>query len=320
MKNVKDRKHVKEIINMKKILSRIFKNIYLDKNKKLIVSIGVASGLLLVFGSILAHSEKISYLKIEPTASPIPNVIPTSAPLQTLVTITESPTTKTQAADPTNTPTPTPTPTPTVFKPGPFMYKNAEFSSHFIEVSVGPGEEANAFTIKSNGAHEYIINALRIFGVSGLSLYPTQEIMTSGDIKQVKLRADQSSAPGTYSGFIDMEVDGDDLVLNITVTVVGSQLSDHYIKVTAPKGGETYKEGDTITIEWESKGAEIQNITIVSENGQALTTGAGLSANGSYQWRSEKYFDPNATHFKFYVNGNSGSGFLKGESGFVIIN
>lgn len=272
----------------------------------LVVSIG---SILVLFSKGISPQKNLSDVFststniITPTATNIPS--PTSS------NVSQSPTNK---VSPTNTSSPTPISIPAIFKPGPFTYKNAEFQSRFVEVSVGPGGEVDAFTIQSKGAHEYIIKELRIFGVGGLSLSPTQGIMTNEETKQVKLRVDSSSAPGRYSGFIDMKIDGNDLVLYITVNV-GSQTGERYIKVTSPKGGEAYKEGDTISIAWESKGVEIDNVSIVSENGNSLTTGRGLSANG-YEWKSEKYFDKNATHFKFYINSN----YVKGDSAFITIN
>lgn len=262
---------------------------------------------IIAFGSILAFfSEKTPISQVKITTAPTPTSTPSSA----LITIAQP--LPTQIIFPTDTPMPTPA--PTAFKPGSFIYKNAELSSRFIEVAVDPGNEANAFTIKSNGAREYTISQLRIFGVDGLSLSPAQEILINGDTKQIKLRANQSSSPGRYSGFVDIKIDGDDITLFITVNV-GSQPGERYIKVTSPKGGEVYKEGDTIKLIWESKDVEISGISIVSENGNVLSTGKNVTANG-IEWKSEKYFDQNATHFKFYIDSN----YVKGDSPFIAIN
>lgn len=276
------------------------------KQKKLMTFMVIGS-LIILLGTTLALYAKKSYF-----AQTSPRVILTVAPSLT-PTPTANPILPSPNPLPTNTPMPTPTPTIAIFKPGSFTYKNAEISSRFIEVSISPGGETEAFIIKSKGAHEYKIDSLRIFGVSGLSLSPTQSVMTNDETKQIKLLSDSTSTPGRYSGFVDLKIDGNEIVLFITITV-GSQQGERYIRITSPKGGETYREGDTVKLTWESKGVEIDGISVVSENGKVLNTGNGVTATG-FEWKSAKYFDSNATNFKIYINSNS----VIGDAPFITI-
>jgi hypothetical protein len=314
-----------EIILLMKFIS--FAERILAPKKLIVLLIAIPAILALFSVVVLPASRKQTQHAIlaqktttpTPTTKVTPTTKPTEAePTQALSYATSSG--KVEAVVATATPTVTPTPTPAPYSSGELVMNGAKISSMFPEVTVRPGEQTTAFTITSTGTKGFKLTETRIVGVTGLSFSPMDDVIDNGQTKNILLTAATIVPPGDYSGYVSVKVDsGDEKQLRITIHVQGNQTGNTpSLKITGPSAGSVFKEGDMITITWDAQNVSGNfELSVVSENGQELSFANPDNGARSYTWKSERFFDPNATHFKFSI---AGGGIRLYSPDFITIN
>lgn len=261
------------------------------------------------------------------TKASIPSVNPTGGKTQSNTNISQSnsptSTANQSSTNSNNTPTPgQPTSQPTAQTSSPqYNLNGVTFSSQHPTATLKPGERKTLFTMTATGNKNFEVFDFRIIGSNGLGLSEMSGSISGGQTKEIQITANPDAAPGTFSGFIGVTIDGvfHDQKLYPTITIEGtSSENTKSLRLTGPSAGSSYNQGDKITITWEASNISGDfSLSIEGNSGDTYSFANVPNSERSYTWEARKWFAPAATNFRFTVTGGE---MIDHSDGDIIIN
>ncbi len=101
-----------------------------------------------------------------------------------------------------------------------------------------------------------IVGFIIVLAVS-LGIYGWQKSISGSKSQRQTLDSQQKQITDLQGQLNEITAERDDLLRRVENLTLNPEESNRYVKLTYPNGGETLCLGDTILIEWDSKGVEM---------------------------------------------------------------